>query len=98
MADDQRYLFSFEPDFAEYHVRRDNSVKNSKLFRRVMAIIEKKNKPHTSIITNVDKDIEKLEASHVAGWNVKWHVLFKKAGKAPQNVKHRYHMTQQFYS
>lgn len=41
-----------------------------------MAIIGEKKK--NSIIRNVDKDMEKLEASYTTGWNVKWHIHFGK--------------------
>ena len=41
-----------------------------------MAIIGKKK--HKSIIRNVDKDMEKLEASYTVDWNVKWHIHFGK--------------------
>lgn len=42
-----------------------------------MAIIEQQQQKN-GIITNVDKDMEKLEASCIAGWNVKWHIHFRK--------------------
>ena len=42
-----------------------------------MAIIEQQQQKN-SIITNVDKDMEKLEASYAAAWNVKWHIHFRK--------------------
>ena len=47
-----------------------------------MAIIKK-------TITNVDKDVEKLEPSYVAGRNVKWSSALEGGLAFPQKVKHR---------
>lgn len=29
-------------------------------------------------ITSVDENVEKLETSHITGWNIKWHSCFGK--------------------
>jgi len=37
-----------------------------------------KKKKKLQIITNVDKEVKKLELSHIAGGNVKWYIYFGK--------------------
>ena len=40
--------------------------------------IRRATKKKLQIITNVDKEVKKLEPSHIAGGNVKWYIYFGK--------------------
>lgn len=55
-------------------------------------LLSKKNR-----VTNVGKDVKKLETLYPVGGNIKWCGYGKQYGSSSKNKKYNYHMSQQFH-